>query len=46
MVVQDEDESVICVGLSGHGSLDLNGTNLYELVDITVLDTLFKVVPV
>lgn len=28
MVVHDEDDSGICSGLSGHGSLDLKGTDL------------------
>lgn len=42
IVVEDEDVSGIFLGLSGHGSLDLNGTNFYKLVELNLSKTLSK----
>lgn len=46
MVVHDEDLCGIFLVHSGHGSLDMKVTYLYELVELKVSKTLFKIVPV
>ena len=46
MVVQAEDGSGDCLGLSGHVSLGLNGADLGELVDFEVSRALLEVVTV
>ena len=46
MVVHNEYESGICLGLIVHGSLDMKGIDLYELVDLKLLKTLFKLMPI
>lgn len=42
MVAQDEDESLNCLGLSGHGRLALNVVGLCELADSKVSMELFE----
>lgn len=46
LVMLDLDEGKVgtFLGPSAHDSLDLKGTNLYELVDLKLLKNLFKVV--
>lgn len=44
LVALNEGEFGACSGPSGHGILDLKGTNLYELVDHKVSNTLLEVV--
>ena len=46
MVSLDEGEFGVCLGPSGHDSLDLNDTYLYDLVDLKVSNNLLEVVPV
>lgn len=42
----DEGEVGACSGPSGHGSVYLKGTNLYELVDSKVWRAFLKEVPI
>ena len=43
-VALGEGEVSVCSGPSGHGHLDLNGADLYELVNLEVSKILLEVV--